>query len=234
MERLDKIVSVAADISRSDAKVFIKKGYVTVNGSVETDPQKKFETTVELTLKGTPLSFNRFVYIMMNKPEGVVSATEDPRDVTAIDLVKDKGKRNLFPAGRLDKNTTGFLLLTDDGDFAHRILSPSKHVEKEYEAETDKTIPKEAVEGFLRGVRIGDYECKPATLRITGDNKATVIIREGKYHQIKRMFEKYGVRVVRLKRVRMGNLRLDENLAPGEYKKLSSEEIVKIAQSVSD
>ncbi len=231
MERLDKIVSVAADISRSDAKVFIKKGLVAVNGKTETDPQKRFETNGEITLKGEKILFQRFIYIMMNKPMGVVSATEDSKDVTAVDLVTDKGKRNLFPAGRLDKNTTGFLLLTDDGDFAHRILSPSKHIEKEYEVETDKAIPKETVEGFSKGVDIGDYICKPAYINITSEKTATVIIKEGKYHQIKRMFEKYGVKVIKLKRVRMGGLRLDEGLAPGEYRRLSDEEIVEIAQS---
>lgn len=230
MERLDKILSIAANLSRSEAKAAIRRCRVELNGKTVTDPDLKVGECDEIRLDGETKAYRKFVYIMMNKPEGVVSATEDGRDKTAVDLVTDKGKRRLFPAGRLDKNTTGFLLLTDDGDFAHRILSPSKHVEKEYEVTTDKPIPKGLEKEFREGVDIGDYICKPAVLNIRGEREAVVILREGKYHQIKRMFSVFGIKVESLKRTRMGNLRIDESLRPGEYKWLSKDEVVKIAQ----
>lgn len=229
MERLDKILSVAASISRTDAKTAIRKGRVQVNGKTELSPDKKVEGE-NITLDGAPVTYKRFVYIMMNKPEGVVSASRDDRDITATSLVKERGKRNLFPAGRLDKNTTGFLLLTDDGDFAHRILSPSKHVEKEYEVTLDGPVSERLIAEFKNGVDIGDVITRPADLIITGENTARVILREGKYHQIKRMFQKFSLKVTALHRIRMGSLYLCPELSLGEYKELSEEEVSKIAQ----
>ena len=170
---------------------------------------------------------------MMNKPQGVISSTDGRKtaEKTVIDILPAEMKRKgLFPAGRLDKNTTGFMLITDDGAFAHDILSPKKHVSKTYIAELDKPFPESAVEKFARGIEIGGEICMPAALSAENESRtlARVVIRQGKYHQVKRMFAALGCEVVSLKRICMGDLPLDEKLAPGECKYLSDEEISKI------
>ncbi|MEE0982349.1 MAG: 16S rRNA pseudouridine(516) synthase, partial [Acutalibacteraceae bacterium] len=178
----------------------------------------------------------KFVYLMLNKPKGVVSATNDRSQKTVVDLVPDElKKRNLFPAGRLDMTTTGFVLITDDGDFAHRILSPKNHIEKTYEARLAESVTEEQLRMVADGIVLKDgTECLPAKLKILegGDNPLVEIkICEGKYHQIKRMFAAAGNGVIELKRTKMGNLSLDEDLAEGECRRLNEAEVALIAEA---
>lgn len=224
------MVSKAGLISRNDAKTYIRSGRVSVDGVIVRSSAEKFPENSIILLDSEKIIYEKNVYYMMNKPKGIVSASEDKKEKTVVDLIAEKGNRNLFPAGRLDRDTTGFLLITDDGDFAHKILSPSKHIEKEYIVETDLPIEGKLVEFFEAGIDLGDFTSLPATLKILEEKKASVILKEGKYHQIKRMFSKYGLTVTSLKRIRMGGLFLDENLKTGEYKKLGFEGVSKIAQ----
>lgn len=234
MERLDKIVSISTGLSRTNSRAAIKSGRVKVNGEIRTVPESKADEYGDIILlDGKRIFFQKFIYIMMNKPKGVVSVTEDKTHKTAIDLLPESyGRRNLFPAGRLDRDTTGFLLITDDGDFAHRILSPKNHIEKEYVAEVDKEITPEVLEGFKSGIKIGEETTKPSGLEIISDDKkkAKVVLTQGMYHQIKRMFGFYGIKVLELRRIRMGKLYIDEALGDGEFKELNMDDIGKIAQ----
>lgn len=229
MERIDKIVSTAMNISRRDAAVLIKKGLVTADGNkVKTVKEKYDENKVQFFCGGEEIIYNKYVYIMMNKPKGVISASEGSRDKTVIDILPDEMKRkNLFPAGRLDKDTTGFVLITDDGEFAHRILSPKNHIPKTYIATLDKPFDKMLVEEFEKGVQLKDDLCMPAQIEPANDENtvATVTIKQGMYHQIKRMFKKFGITVVELKRIKMGNLPLDDSLKEGESRYLSRKEL---------
>lgn len=234
MERIDKLLSHSLNITRSEAHSLLKKGSVRVNGAVIASPaQKTDEQKDEIEVNGEKLCFQKFVYIMMNKPQGVISSTDGRKtaEKTVIDILPPEMRRKgLFPAGRLDKNTTGFMLITDDGAFAHDILSPKKHISKTYIAGLDKPFPESAIEEFARGIEIDGEVCMPATLFAENESRtlARVVIRQGKYHQIKRMFAAVGCEVVSLKRISMGDLPLDENLAFGECKYLSDEEILKI------
>ena len=226
--RLDKFVAGALALTRSEARSLITKGRITVDGEI----CKKADTSVNeqsRVMQGdTLLSREEFVYIMLNKPEGVVSASEDKRDVTVVDLVKeDFPRRELFPAGRLDKTSTGFVLLTDDGVFAHDILSPKRHVPKTYEVQVDLPVTQEMVKAFEEGVTLADgSKMKPAGLIPDPKDpfRATVVLRQGVYHQIKRMFGTFGAGVNALHRTAIGGLVMDEQLAPGEYRKLTPEE----------
>lgn len=231
MERIDKVISKELNIGRSEAKALIKQGRAVLNGlPVKSFNDKLDEEKDTLTVDGREIVFRRFVYIMMNKPKGVISSTDGRKtaEKTVIDILPKAMKRkNLFPAGRLDKNTTGFVLITDDGEFAHRILSPKNHVEKEYIAELDKPFDDDMIDAFAKGVTIGEDECLPAQLAAVNDDRKTarVIIKQGMYHQIKRMFKKFSIEVVELRRIQMGGLRLDEALAPGACRYLSENEV---------
>lgn len=230
IQRIDKIISSQMNISRNDARSLIKGGSVSCDGSVVTDSAFKADAEKsEITVNGKPLFYKEHIYIMMNKPEGVVSATNDPKTKTVIDIVPESMKRkNLFPAGRLDKDTVGFMLITDDGDFAHRILSPSKHVEKTYVAHLRDVLSGEGKAILEKGAVLSDgTECMDARVRIIDDEgkKVEITIREGKYHQIKRMFASVGNEVVFLKRIAMGGLPLDDSLLPGECREISAEEL---------
>ncbi|MDE6385167.1 MAG: rRNA pseudouridine synthase [Eubacterium sp.] len=231
MERIDKIISKELNIGRNDAKSLIKSGKVFLNGnSVKSPSEKLDEETDVLTVGGRVIHFRRFVYIMMNKPEGVISSTDGRKtsEKTVIDILpEDMKRKNLFPAGRLDKNTTGFVLITDDGEFAHRILSPRNHIPKTYIAKLDKPFNDEISDAFANGITIGDDECLPAVLEpVNGDyTLARVIIKQGMYHQIKRMFKKYSIEVIGLKRIKMGRLNLDERLAAGECRYIDEKEL---------
>lgn len=233
MERLDKVLSSFYSLSRADTKKMMKKQCVRVNGTVvksldiKVDPERD-----EITVDGERVIFKRFVYIMMNKPEGVISASNDTKAETVVDLVPDELYRDgLFPAGRLDKDTTGFVLLTDDGDFAHRILSPKNHIEKTYHALLEHPLSEEEINHFLSGVELKDGTlCLEAKVRMLEGSTAEVIIHEGKYHQVKRMFAALGNKVLALKRVKMGNLSLDPSLGDGECKELTQKEIELIQQ----
>lgn len=233
MQRLDKTLSKELNISRSEAKQLIKKGSVKVNGALASSDSKCAEDDV-ISVNGKEIKQNEFVYIMLNKPQGAVSATEDKSEKTVIDLLPEEMRRKgLFPAGRLDKDTTGFLLLTDDGEFAHSILSPKKHIDKIYTARLDKPINEDIINDFESGMQLGDSLLQSAGLEtINGDNTfVKITLREGIYHQIKRMFKKYGITVIELRRIAMGSLYLDSSLKEGECRYITFEELGKIRPS---
>ncbi len=229
MERIDKIISSAKNICRKDASQLIKQGKITVNGKTVKSPKEKFDEKSDVILCGDEkIEYNEFVYIMMNKPKGVISASEGKSDLTVIDILpKEMKRKNLFPAGRLDKDTTGFMLITDDGDFAHRILSPKNHIEKTYIADLDKPFNDIVVADFENGIELKDAICMPARIEaLDGDfKKAVVTIKQGMYHQIKRMFKKHSITVVDLKRIKMGGLSLDSSLNEGECRYITPEEL---------
>jgi 16S rRNA pseudouridine516 synthase len=232
MERIDKFLASALGISRKDADALIRKSDVCVNGVPVKSPSEKADGETDvITVDGRRIEYSRFVYIMMNKPQGVVCSTDDKTCQTVIDLLPaDMRRRGLFPAGRLDKDTTGFVLITDDGAFAHDILSPKKHIPKTYIATLDKPADGTLAEGFAKGVELKDEKCLPAELEIiSGDGMtAQVVIRQGMYHQVRRMFAAYGIKVTALKRTKMGGLELDSKLGEGEYRYLTDEEVKNI------
>ena len=237
--RLDKLISSQGFYNRKQAQQLIKDGLVKVDGIIVRDRGFHIDPDVnQVTVKGEPFRIEQYVYLMLNKPKGVVSATNDARVKTVIDLVPEEYKnRNLFPAGRLDITTTGFVLITDDGDFAHRILSPKNHIEKTYEARLAEAVTEQQLKEVADGITLGDgTECMPAKLRVLEDGENPLVeikICEGKYHQIKRMFAAAGNGVIELKRTKMGALDLDENLPEGECRKLSEDEVLMI-ESRSD
>ncbi len=230
--RLDKYLAETAQCTRSEAKAMLSKGRVTVNGAVCKKGDTQLKETDAVTVDGKPLSYQKFVYIMLNKPEGVVSASTDKRDTTVVDLVGDAyPRRELFPAGRLDKTSTGFVLLTDDGGFAHDILAPKRHVSKTYTVVIDTPLTDEMKAGFAFGVTLADgTELSPAEVEAVSEDGLTVRVRlkQGVYHQIKRMFGVYGAGVNALHRDAIGGLELDETLASGQWRELSDEEVTKI------
>lgn len=232
MERIDKIISEQTYYTRKEIKKLISKGMVYVNGEQVKKSETKYdENNINLKINGQKIEVKKHVYLLLNKPKGYVSATEDASQKTVLDLVpEDYKNRNLFPAGRLDKDTTGLMLITDDGEFAHNILSPRKHVKKEYEVTLDIPVTEEMVKGFKEGIMLNDGECKSAYLEITGEYTAKVTITEGRYHQIKRMFGCYDAKVIELNRICMGNLYLPKGLKLGEVKEATQEELEKIQE----
>ncbi len=240
MERLDKILSNYGGLTRSDAKQALKAGRVKVNGAVIKDPAVKAAETDEVTLDGKQLVLSKFRYFMLNKPAGYISSTEpEPGDMSpnVISLFKKEGIKGLFPVGRLDKDTTGLLIVTNDGELGHRLTAPGKHVDKTYVAKVKGELNDSAVEAFAAGFEFKEFTSAPAVLEIieTGLDSdggecavAKVTIHEGKFHQVKRMFQKVGCEVAELKRISMGALNLDETLKPGEYRELKPEELKNI------
>lgn len=235
-QRLDKLISSQGTYTRKQAQQLIKDGLVKVDGITVRDRGFHIDPDVNsVILDGKEFAVEKFVYLMLNKPKGVVSATNDRSQKTVVDLVPDElKKRNLFPAGRLDMTTTGFVLITDDGDFAHRILSPKNHIEKTYEARLAESVTEEQLRMVADGIVLKDgTECLPAKLKILedGDNPLVEIkICEGKYHQIKRMFAAAGNGVIELKRTKMGKLSLDEALPEGECRRLTEAEVALISE----
>jgi 16S rRNA pseudouridine516 synthase len=228
MTRLDKILSRELNISRNDAKSIVKQGRVQVNGSVAKAVDVKCSDDDEILLDSKPVGNNKFVYIMMNKPKGVISASNGNGDKTVVDILPDDMKRRgLFPAGRLDKDTTGFVLITDDGEFAHDILSPKKHIDKTYIATLDKPFNFAVKSDFENGMELNGEKLLKAEIEpVDGDyTKARVVLKQGLYHQVKRMFLKHGITVLELDRIAMGNLLLDKNLKLGESRYITKEEI---------
>jgi len=228
LQRLDKIVSSGKNISRADARKLIRQGKITVGGEVIRDISLRLDAQNSLIeFEGQALNYKEHIYILMNKPKGILSASNDKSRKTVVDLVPDSMKRpGLFPVGRLDKDTTGLLIITDDGDFAHRVISPKKNIAKCYSVILDGTLSAEMSNIFKKGVVLADGTvCKPAQLNIIEENKAEIIITEGKYHQIKRMFGTVGLGVVELERISIGKLTLPENLAYGQCKELFISEI---------
>lgn len=237
MMRLDKYLAERTGMTRSESRKAITKGRVMVAGKIcrKADTQLD-ETAAQIALDGAPLAgeYKKYVYIMLNKPEGVVSASRDKRDTTVVDLVAaDYPRRELFPAGRLDKTSTGFVLLTDDGGFAHDILSPRHHVSKTYTVTIDTPLTQEMCTGFAAGVTLADGTAlSPAEVTALSPDGCTVrvVLRQGVYHQIKRMFGVYGAGVNALHREAIGGLALDAQLAPGQWRELSDEEVGKITR----
>lgn len=228
--RLDKYLADMGCGTRSEVKQALKKGAVSVNDVPVKRPEEKVDTEADrIVFQGKTVSYLKYEYFMLNKPAGVVSATEDRRDRTVIDLIGDKQRKDLFPVGRLDKDTEGLLLITNDGETAHRLLSPRKHVDKVYYARVKGNVTEEDVRLFAQGIDIGDEKpALPAELVILKSGEVSEIeltVREGRFHQVKRMFAAAGKEVVYLKRLRMGTLVLDRNLKPGEYRKLTKEEM---------
>lgn len=232
MERLDKILANAMVGSRKEVVKLIRSGSVCCDGVAVTDPGSKINPDlVSLTVNGNPVCYREQFYLMMNKPQGYVCATEDTRDKTVLDLLPDDQfpKQKLFPAGRLDKDTEGFVFLTTDGKLAHRVTGPKNHVNKKYYVEVDKPLQSEWTNNFQQGIQIDDgYQCKSAFLEILSDNSCHLTIFEGKFHQVKRMFEALGTTVTYLKRVQIGSLLLDKGLELGEYREILPEELTLI------
>ncbi len=227
--RLDKLLAHMNCGSRKEVQRFIRRGLVTVDGVSVTDPAYKASENSEIWLDGVKQRYRKNRYYMLNKPAGVITANSDERHKTVMELFPGNERRGLFAAGRLDKDTEGLLLITDDGEFSHRLMSPGKHVGKVYEAVVEGTLSKDAHERFKEGITLKDGEkCRPAFLEVLAtepDTLVRVTVSEGKYHQIKRMLAAAGGKVVRLKRVSLGGLKLDETLAPGEYRELTHEEL---------
>ncbi|MBE6072541.1 MAG: rRNA pseudouridine synthase [Clostridium butyricum] len=232
MERLDKVISNLGYGSRKDVKSFVKKGLIEVDGVIVKDNGMLVdpETSI-IKVNGEEVLYRKFIYLMMNKPDGVISATHDNRDETVIDLLElNHQVFDPFPVGRLDKDTVGLLLLTNDGELNHRLISPKWHVDKVYYAKIDKKVNSKDIEEFKKGITLDDgYKCLEAKLEIISadDNgsEVRITIQEGKYHQVKRMFEAVGKEVVYLKREEFGGLPLDPELEEGEYRELTDEEL---------
>lgn len=238
--RLDKFLVACAVGSRTEVKNLLKAGRVTVNGKKEKSAKLQVnEDTDEICFDGQKLDYEEFVYYMMNKPQGVISATEDPKHKTVLDLLDDYARaKEVFPVGRLDIDTHGLLLLTNDGKLAHALLSPKRHVDKTYLAQVKGIMTQEDVEKFAQGIPLKDFTCQPARLELVtidtekNQSQIRVTIAEGKFHQVKRMVAYCGKEVVDLQRLTMGTLTLDENLKRGEWRRLTKEELEGLLESV--
>lgn len=233
-QRIDKVLSNMGYGTRKEIKKLIRGAHVKVNNEVINDEGKHINIDIDkIFLDGLEIKYAQYEYIMLNKPAGYVSATYDPREKTVLELLDIKYRRmELFPVGRLDKDTEGLLLMTNDGKLAHNLLSPKKHVSKVYYAEIDNIVDENDLNAFAKGVTLDDgYETMPAKLKIIeSDNisKIELEIQEGKFHQVKRMFNSRNKNVIYLKRIKMGNLELDKDLKLGEYRKLTEEELKNI------
>ena len=229
MIRLDKLLKDCGLGSRKEVKEYIRKGLVMVNDVViKNDDYKVDEEKDCIKFDNEMIMYEKYVYIMLNKPAGVVSATFDNKDRTVLDLIDEYQHMDLFPFGRLDKDTEGLLIISNDGKLAHDLLSPKKHVDKKYYVEVEGVLTLDDIKAFNNGITIDEELCKPADLEIIKSDAISncyVTICEGKYHQVKRMFESVNKKVIYLKRITFGNISLDENLKLGEYRKLTDEEI---------
>ena len=238
--RLDKFLVACAVGSRTEVKNLLKAGRVTVNGKKEKSAKLQIdEERDQIRFDGQVLEYEEFVYYMMNKPQGVISATEDPKHRTVLDLLDDYARaKEVFPVGRLDIDTHGLLLLTNDGQLAYALLSPKRHVDKTYLAQVKGIMTQEDVETFSKGIPLKDFTCQPAKLEILSvdsdkdESQVRVTIAEGKFHQVKRMVAYCGKEVVDLQRLAMGTLILDENLKRGEWRRVSQEELELLFASV--
>ena len=230
MERIDKVISSQTHYTRKDVKTLIGNKQVTVNGNIINKSDLKINPEIDkIEINGQYLKIQKYVYLMLNKPKGYVSATEDKVDKTVLDLVPlEYSHRNLFPAGRLDKDTTGLMIITDDGNFAHNILSPKKHISKTYHVIIDIPLTNEMVDGFKNGVMLNDGECKTASLEIIDTYTSIVTLTEGRYHQIKRMFGCFGAKVLELKRIKMGSFELPTDLKEGECREFTKVELEQV------
>jgi 16S rRNA pseudouridine516 synthase len=232
MERLDKVLSNLGYGTRKEIKQVAKKGLIKVNGEIVKDNGMQVDPEVDrISINGEEIFYRKYIYLMMNKPDGVISATFDNRDETVIDLLEIEHQVfNPFPIGRLDKDTVGLLLLTNDGELNHRLISPKWKVDKIYYAKIDKLVTDSDIKKFESGITLDDgYICKEAKLEIIKaseeGSEVMITIQEGKFHQVKRMFEAVDKKVTYLKRVEFGTLKLDEDLEEGEYRELTDEEV---------
>ena len=235
MERLDKIIASTGRWSRREVKDLVRRGRVSVDGRIAASPEEKIDPENALVqVDGEEILYARHTYVMLHKPAGVLTATEDPRQKTVLDLLSPPlRKKGLAPVGRLDKDTEGLLLLTDDGELAHRLLSPRWHVDKRYYARVSEDLESADREAFAAGMTLADgLQCLPAGLEILSARECIVTLREGKFHQVKRMLAERGRPVTYLKRLSMGPLALDGALAPGEYRLLTEEETALLRDAV--
>lgn len=236
-ERIDKVLSNMGYGSRKDIKKLIKQGRVAVDGKIISENSIKIDPyNTRIEVDNNLVEYKEFIYLMMNKPGGVVSSTDDTLNTTVVDIIDDKYRIfNPFPVGRLDKDTEGLLILSNDGQLAHKLLSPKKHVNKMYYVEVDGLVKDIHVDKFKEGIILDDgYKTLPGQLEIIDSgpvSRVYVTIREGKYHQVKRMFKAIGMKVTYLKRISMGKLKLDNSLLPGEYRELSEKEVEILWQS---
>ena len=234
--RLDKFISTTTTLSRAEAKKVIKKGILINDKLIKSPDYKVDEINDQVILDGKRLVYQKYVYIMMNKPQDTISATEDAIEKTVVDILKEEDRiHKVFPVGRLDKDTEGLMLLTNDGELAHRLISPKKDVVKKYYVEVSGKLKDEHLQIVETGVTLEDgYRCKPARLEIIdtseGNSKANIFITEGKFHQVKRMMKSLGTTVTYLKRLSIGSLKLDENLKLGEYRYLTDDELNKLTK----
>lgn len=229
MERLDKLLAGTGKWSRREVKALVQQGLVRVDGRLAASAEDKLDPAAAIiTVAGETISLCRFTYVMLHKPAGVLTATEDRKQPTVLDLLPPELRRiGLAPVGRLDKDTEGLLLLTNDGELAHRLLSPKYHVDKRYLARVDGELSATDAEAFARGMTLGDgLECLPAGLELLPGHACIVTLREGKFHQVKRMLAARGAPVLYLKRLSMGPLVLEDSLAAGAYRLLRAEEIL--------
>ncbi len=230
MIRLDKYLADMSIGTRTEVKKLIRQGKVAVDGLIVKNPDIKVDTdTQNVTCNGIAVTYETYEYYMLNKPAGVISATFDKTEKTVLDLINSKKRKDLFPVGRLDKDTEGLLLITNNGELAHRLLSPKKHVDKLYYARVEGVVGIEDIDAFAKGLDIGEDEyTKPAKLVVLKSDAISEIeltIQEGKFHQVKRMFEAVGKKVIYLKRLEMGTLKLDDGLGLGEYRPLTQKEL---------
>jgi 16S rRNA pseudouridine516 synthase len=238
--RLDKLLANMGYGSRKEVKKWLKSGAVTVNGQVEKDGQTQVDPSRDhIQFQGETVVYRPYLYLMLNKPQGVVSARHDPLFPTVLDLIDPVYLSfELFPVGRLDKDTEGLLLLTNDGQLSHELLSPKRHVEKVYEVHLDAPLTEKELNDLRSGVRLDDgYLTRPAQVELIDPGvpaKVELVITEGKFHQVKRMFKAVGHQVIYLKRLRMGPLVLDERLQPGEYRELTEKELQRLGRGYGD
>ena len=232
MERIDKIISSETGYTRKEVKELVRKKRVMLNNEIITKSDEKINTEIDkIKIDGKEIEIKKYVYLMLNKPKGYISATEDKNIPTVLELGPEEYlHRNLFPAGRLDKDTTGLMIITDDGVFAHNILSPNKHVSKKYNVTIDIPVTKEMKDGFKKGVKLIDGDCKPSNLEITGTYTSVVTLTEGRYHQIKRMFGCYGAKVLELERISIGNFNLPKDLEVGAVREFTINELKQITE----
>ena len=225
MIRLDKMLAHMGYGTRKEVKELIRKGYVSVDGEIIKSDDLKVDENSEVIIFDEVVKYDEFIYLMLNKPDGYISATFDNNLPTVLDLIYGYESRNLFPVGRLDIDTFGLLLLTNDGQLAHKLLSPKNHVEKKYYLKYDGKYKDNFEDIFKKGIPLDDFVCKPAKFEDLGNNEAYITISEGKFHQIKRMMEYVGCEVTYLERIEFGNIKLDTNLKRGEFRILTNDEI---------
>ncbi len=229
MIRLDKMLAHMGYGTRKEVKEIIRKGFVSVDGEIIKSDDKKIDENSEVIIFDEEVKYDKYIYLMLNKPDGYISATYDNNLPTVLDLIYGYESRNLFPVGRLDIDTYGLLLLTNDGGLAHRMLSPKYHVDKKYYLKYDGEYSDNFPKIFERGIPLDDFTTKPAKFENLGNNEAYITISEGKFHQVKRMMEYVGCTVTYLERIEFGPLKLDSNLKRGEFRRLTEEEIASLS-----